>query len=174
MNPLSKILAALLALALAWGVWGEIRVANARADEAKAVAALKSYKAEISEAARKAEAKARAEEARIAREHLEALNHAHAQALAVAADRDRARDASRRLRDELAALRASLGAKNPAPAPGGDATDPPASVLADLLGRCSERREELARYADDARLAGETCQRAYRALNPITTSEPRP
>ena len=41
-------------------------------------------------------------------------------------------------------------------------------VLTELFGRCSERRAELARYADDARTAGQTCQRAYDALTETT------
>lgn len=164
--PTARMLAVLLLAALAWGTVGEIRVSRAEAATAKAVAQLNAERAQVAEAARAAEAKARAEEMRINHAHTEALNAAHTQSLAIARDRDRAASAVRSLREQLAAIRDGQPAQDPAAAPGCPAAGPTAAMLADLLGRCSERRDELARYADDARLAGQTCERAYSALIP--------
>lgn len=45
-----------------------------------------------------------------------------------------------------------------------EAADARARVLADLLGRASERADELAEQADGARIAGQLCVSAYDAL----------
>jgi len=85
---------------------------------------------------------------------------------ALAADRDRARAAEHRLRDQLATLvnryRADRApGTNPAAAehqpPAGDAI----GVLADVLGRADQRAGELADFADRAHAAGLACERDY-------------
>lgn len=70
------------------------------------------------------------------------------------------------LRDELADLasRARAAAADPTAAAEREAAAQSAAVLADLLGQCSERRRELAAFADAAHIAGSTCQRSYEAL----------
>ncbi|WP_122518145.1 DUF2514 domain-containing protein [Pseudomonas viridiflava] len=40
-----------------------------------------------------------------------------------------------------------------------------AMVLSDLLGRADARARDLAKYADSARIAGQTCQAAYDSLS---------
>lgn len=47
------------------------------------------------------------------------------------------------------------------------------TVLADMLGQCSERRRELASYADAAAGAGQACEQSYDALTPPKL-EPKP
>lgn len=163
----TRLLGILLALALGWGVFAEIRVARADAARADAVATLERERAEAAESARAAEQKERAKEARIAREHLEAINAAHEKSLALARDRDRAAATARSLRDELVAIRAGVQTgPDPGTAEERAATRQAVAMLADLLGRCSDRRAELARYADEARIAGELCVGAYDSLNP--------
>jgi hypothetical protein len=53
---------------------------------------------------------------------------------------------------------------DPASAACCSAADDRARVLADLLGRASERADELAGAADSARIAGQLCTAAYDAL----------
>lgn len=70
------------------------------------------------------------------------------------------------LLDELADLagRARAAAADPSAAAEREAAAQATAVLADLLGQCSERRRELAAFADAAHIAGNTCQRSYEAL----------
>jgi len=86
----------------------------------------------------------------------------------IAADRDRARAAEHRLRDQLATLVQRYRADgtpgaNPAAAghqpPAGDAI----GVLADVLGRADQRAGILADAADRAHAAGLACERDYDA-----------
>lgn len=88
------------------------------------------------------------------------------QAAEAAADRTRTeRDG---LRSDLAAFVARAAAPDPAPDPAAPGQCPPAApavaVLARLLDRSADEREELARFADRAWIAGEACQRSYDAL----------
>lgn len=80
----------------------------------------------------------------------------------------RAADADRSLRGELARLaaRSRAAAADPSATGASQAAAEAGAVLADLLGQCSSRRQELAEYADSARIAGEACQRSYEALTP--------
>lgn len=109
-----------------------------------------------------AQALARATEQRrwAAREGV--INDAKTQAAAAAADADRARAAAERLREQVARLRAGPG--DPAAAGGGQAAADPIGVLAVVLGELDDRAGTLARYADDARIAGLACERAYESL----------
>jgi len=84
------------------------------------------------------------------------------------ADRDRARAAERRLREQLATITSryrtldATGADStPAgkQSPAGDAI----GVLADVLGRADQRAGELADFADRAHAAGLSCERDYDA-----------
>lgn len=150
------VLAWVLVAVLAWGGWQRWQVIR-QADELRTVAA----QVEAANAA----ARASTETARratalqeIVDEQTRKLDQARADAAAAAA-------AGQRLRAQLAAYRRAAGQDSAATAIR-SATDTAASVLADVLGRCSERREELARYADAAREAGATCERAYGALTP--------
>lgn len=95
--------------------------------------------------------------------HAEVLRTQEARAAA-----GRAAAAHDSLRDELADLagRARAAAADPAAAAEREAASQAAAVLADLLGQCSERRRELAAFADAAHIAGDTCRRSYEALSP--------
>lgn len=88
-----------------------------------------------------------------------------AQNLAAAARRDAAAaaDLAGRLRQHITRLAAATAA-DPAPAGPGDAAAGPGLVFADVLGRADARLRALAEYADQARIAGLTCQRAYEAV----------
>lgn len=112
------------------------------------------------EAIEAAEAQVRRNE--IGKQHQEIIDVARQQASNAALDRDVAIAASVRLRKQLAAYvhagRAASAAEGSPPA--GD----PIGVLADVLGRADQRAGELAEYADSARNAGITCERAYTAL----------
>ena len=85
---------------------------------------------------------------------------------ALAADRDRARAAEHRLRDQLATLVQRYRADGtPSANPAAAGQQPPAGdaigVLADVLGRADQRAGELADFADRAHAAGLACERDY-------------
>ena len=87
---------------------------------------------------------------------------------ALAADRDRARAAEHRLRDQLATLVQRYRADGtPSANPAAAGHQPPAGdaigVLADVLGRADQRAGELADFADRAHAAGLSCERDYDA-----------
>lgn len=87
---------------------------------------------------------------------------------AIAADRDRARAAEHRLRDQLATLVQRYRADGtPSANPAAAGQQPPAGdaigVLADVLGRADQRAGELADFADRAHAAGLACERDYDA-----------
>ncbi len=85
---------------------------------------------------------------------------------AIAADRDRARAAEHRLRDQLATLVQRYRADGtPSANPAAAGQQPPAGdaigVLADMLGRADQRAGILADAADRAHAAGLACERDY-------------
>lgn len=91
------------------------------------------------------------------------------------ADRDRARAAERRLREQLATITSryrtldATGADStPAgkQSPAGDAI----GVLADVLGRADQRAGELADFADRAHAAGLACERDYDSAREAVTA----
>lgn len=151
--------ALLLAVLVAVWQWREATAADGRARIANGAA-------RAAQQAQRDEAKARGVERARADKLQEALNEAHTKRLAAEADARRAAVADVGLRGELARLaaRARAAAQDPAAAAEREAALAAVPVLTELLGRCSERRTELARYADDARLAGRLCERAYDAL----------
>jgi Conserved hypothetical protein len=91
---------------------------------------------------------------------------------AAAKDRDQALADARtagavaeQLRVRVAQLAAATrAAGNPAAPSGSQAAGDPLDVLTDVLSRADARAGELAEYADRARIAGQTCERAYDAL----------
>lgn len=88
--------------------------------------------------------------------------------VSIAADRDRARAAEQRLRDQLATLVNRYRAdRAPSANPAAAGQQPPAGdaigVLADVLGRADQRAGELADFADRAHAAGLACERDYDA-----------
>ena len=93
---------------------------------------------------------------------------------ALAADRDRARAAEHRLRDQLATLVQRYRADGtPSANPAAAGQQPPAGdaigVLADVLGRADQRAGELADFADRAHAAGLACERDYDAARAALT-----
>lgn len=74
-----------------------------------------------------------------------------------------------RLRGQLDAFIAAVrrrAAEDPALTGRGEAAGPALDLLAELFRRADARAGELARYADNARIAGLACERSYDALSP--------
>lgn len=98
---------------------------------------------------------------------LEELQHASDEDRArLAADAARARAAADGLRKQLADYAAAWrdAGRSASAAGNGQAAGDPIGVLAELLGRIDERAGVLAQVADDARAAGQQCERSYDAL----------
>lgn len=123
--------------------------------------------ADLHRAGREAVEQARAEEQRRV-EALQGVIDETEQKLARArADADAAADVGQRLRAQLSATLAgscrSAGG-NPGAAGAGQATDATLDLLADVQRRLDEASDGIARHADEARAAGQACERSYRAL----------
>jgi hypothetical protein len=149
---------ALAALA-AWGGFHRWQAIDARRDfqEAKAAA--------VAEQAASAAAAAR-ETARRFQTVQEAADAATLQGQRDRAAAAGAAAAADRLRARIAAVEAAGRAADP-PASGGSAPAGEATrMLSDVLGQCVDRVRRLADYADQARTAGQACERSYDALTP--------
>lgn len=167
--PATRLALALLALLVlfAFGAWCGYgwRDRTARAELRECQQAATDVTVAMLTAARKAEADYRAQEAQIAEKHQEALYAANLDATAARADAARVRAALERLRIAAAdAARRGGAAPSAAPAASGPPAGPAADLPADVLGRIGEAAGELAAAADDARIAGTACQRAYDAV----------
>lgn len=68
------------------------------------------------------------------------------------------------LRDELAQTRDHIAGLDWQLASSRETARATVAMLTELLGQCSERRAELARFADEAASAGRLCERSYDAL----------
>lgn len=124
---------------------------------------LAGVRAEWSEAARKAEARARSEEQR-RQTAIEGIRRdAQDKIAAVAADAAAADDAASRLRARVAQL-SRRPASCAGAADGGEATDPARDLLAVMLSRIDEASGGVAEFADRSRAAGLTCQVSYEAV----------
>lgn len=159
---------ALLLALLGWQ-WGRAEHAGRQADAFKNERDVVTSQLSAERAARAQDAAERRTElvwAKRLQENLDAERIARHQ---VETDARRAAVADSSLRGELARLasRARAAGQDSAVAGEREAALSAIPVLTELLGRCSERRTELARYADDARVAGQVCQRAYDALMPL-------
>jgi septal ring factor EnvC (AmiA/AmiB activator) len=108
---------------------------------------------------------ARSEERRRVGQLQETVKRANDQATAARADARRAAAASDRLREHARELAARCSAARD---PGATDRSPPAAAAGDLLAELLERVDaaagELARHADQARIAGAACERAYDSL----------
>jgi len=164
-------MAACGALAVAVGVQS-CRLSDEQREHAETREAHTQMVAAQSEAARQAEADARAEEQRRTAEVQKAADEAEKARLTAEADAAAARDAGGRLRAQLATLaaRCRAGAGNPDAAKPGAPADPTERMFADVQRRLDETAERIARHADAARAAGATCERAYDSL----TAKPTP
>lgn len=163
MTSLAIRVAVLLALlASYWGVYQHGRSVE-RAEAATATAKRDSGDrlAEII-----GERGARQEEQRRAQAQEEARAHAQEQRTTADAGAAGADAAGQRLRDEAGKLAATVscpGTDSAAIARGQAATRA-AMVLSDLLARADTRAGELAKAYDQARIAGQLCERSYNAL----------
>ena len=116
-----------------------------------------------------AEKQYRDEEKRKADLLLENLNESHTKLLKAQADAAAARGSSDRLQKRVAALLAAGAANSSAvcpAAPGGPTANASGDLLADMFRRLDEAAGTIGEYADRARVAGETCQRAN---SPVST-----
>lgn len=89
---------------------------------------------------------------------------AHKAAAAARTDAAGQRAAAERLRKRAERMVADAVARNPALADGGPAAGATFDLLAHVLSRAIDAAGQLAEYADSARIAGLTCERAYDAL----------
>lgn len=123
--------------------------------------------AQHAEAARKAEADARAEETRRQAIVDKEASDAQARIVQLEADAASARDSAERLRAAVAAAvsGARKGAKPAEPSPGKPGADT-LDVLSLVLARSDADAGELGLYADRLRSAGLACERAYSGLQP--------
>tara|TARA_R110002049_G_scaffold83938_11_gene213704 strand:- start:1972 stop:2520 length:549 start_codon:yes stop_codon:yes gene_type:complete len=96
----------------------------------------------------------------IADETAQALTRARADGAAAVA-------VSQRLRERITALVSATGrcAGDSAAAEPGTATRTTGDLLADVQRRLDQATDEVARHADDARIAGRACERSYNALS---------
>ncbi|WP_162270310.1 DUF2514 family protein [Bordetella ansorpii] len=157
-------IAALIAGAGAWTAqqwrW-DARMARVERDQAE-------YRDQQAKATIAAVEAARDEEQRRTAAVERERNDAQQRAAAAAADADAATVASRRLRQRIDALVADAVARNSAVADGGPSAGAPIDMLAHVLGQAIDTAGELAEYADRARNAGLTCERAYDAVRAAT------
>lgn len=109
-------------------------------------------------------AKALAEVARITHRIQEAQDAEHFKRKDAEAAARRSAAAAVSLRDELAATRQHVAGLDWEITSSRETARATVSVLTQLLGQCSERRRELARFADEAASAGRLCERAADAL----------
>lgn len=148
-----------LAALLAWGSWNRHQARSVRAefDQAKAAAAAE-------RAASQAEAAT--EHARRVRVQMEAVDAANLKAAALQRSLAASADAGRRLREELAAQQAKLCTGDPAVAGSREAAAAAADLHADVRRRLDEAADGIARFAEDAAIAGQACVESYGALKP--------
>ncbi len=150
-----------LALVAAWGLWQQSRAERAHADAM----------AQAAETARLREEAlhgALIEQTRRLRA-AEEVNRVASNNLAVARRDAAAADAARAgVLDHVAELEARAAAGDSCTAADRQAAGAAARMLADLQRRADERAGILAAYADEARIAGEACERAYDSLKEPT------
>lgn len=136
-----------------------------RVQVAETSAEYQRYKATTEEKARKASEDARTEEQRRRAEQDKVVADAKKQAQSALAAASAARTAGERLRDQLAALRGQA-CGNPTASPGSETAAATEGVLADVQRRLDAAADGIALHADQSRIAGLACERAYRALTP--------
>lgn len=172
MNPLA-ILGALarvpwwgwaIAALLAWGGWKAWRLQSVSATftAAKSSAALERAEA-VATKQREVNGQLKAIK--------EASDAAHLQAQRERAAADRLGRTAEQLRDELAAVRAAARPADPEAARQCQAALEALDLHADVQGRIERAARAIAAFADDAHLAGITCERSADALTNPTTTE---
>ncbi len=147
----------LVAACLAWGAFQRHRALSAgrelqQAQAAAAADEARALRASITETERRLSA------------HQEIASAAQSVADRNARDAAGARAAADRVRRAAAAIAASAASVSASAPSGCPAAGADATLLAELLGRATERAVEMAAAADAARAAGIACERAYEAL----------
>lgn len=145
-----------------------VRIADKKAALSEAIAATANLKTEYAQAAQKAEAEARAEEARRTEATKQVISDAQSQtAVAQTAALDAARAADG-LRGRVAALIASSRASATNPGAAGRGPGQQGADALDVLGRVLSESDEaagvVAAYADRLRIAGQACEAQYDSL----------
>lgn len=154
----------LLALLAVAGVQ-QLRVAGAQVQSAGAVSALADYITEVSERDRKATLAALQETKRRMAAVDEVQKHAQEQLETARADAANAGSALERLKLRLeAAEQRSRDAGNTITAQLSQAAEADSRVRTELLGRLGALAQLYAGVADESRVAGHACERAYDAL----------
>jgi hypothetical protein len=146
-----------LAAALLWGGWQHRRAERAGAE-------LLRQAAETAKLREQALHAALIETTRRQRAVEEVSRDASEKLAAARRDAAGAARAAAGLRDHVAELAARAAAVDSCTADSRAAAAAAAGVLAELQRRADERAGILARYADEARTAGEACERAYDTL----------
>lgn len=163
MSPWVGLAAGLVLVVSHWGAYEHGRsVEQAQAGQASAQRDSGDRLAEVI-----GERGARQQEHQRARAQEEARAHGHDERSIASADAAGADAAGRRLRDDGANFAAAVSCPgtDTAAIAGGQAATRAAMVLSDLLARTDARAGELAKAYDQARIAGEQCQREYDALS---------
>lgn len=111
-----------------------------------------------------ARGKALAEAARITHRIQEAQDAEHIKRKDAEAAARRSVAAAISLRAELDATREHVAGLDWELASSRETARATVAVLTDLLGQCSERRRELAQFADEAAAAGRLCERSFDAV----------
>lgn len=141
------------------------RLHTAEAGEAKAIATHATYIASAASAELVQSEKNRGIEAQRDRDTKEAANEAQRMSIHARDDHAAADVAHDRLSDRAAAVaRGCQAAPDPVAAAGSAPASGAGLLLADVLRKSDERTGQLASYADQARIAGLTCERAFDAL----------
>lgn len=147
----------LVVVAVSWGAWQRHQVKSIEGKRTK----------EIVQAAADRETKLIAdaqETARRLQTQKGIANAAQIKSKKDAADAAVARAAADELRARLAAIAANAGSGDPSAPNGGAAAQAGVGMLADVLGKCTQRVQRLAEIADASRTAGAACEEAYDSL----------
>lgn len=159
---ISLFISAMLGAAAAF--WVASAVVGAERD--KVVAEFAQYRANTLDSVRQQVEAAREDERRTQIQLSKELENAHQSLTAARAAADDARSALDRLRARARAVAAGgqCPAQHPAAAASGPAAGDPAGLLADLLVEAAAEARRYAEIADNARIAGQLCERSYDAL----------
>lgn len=165
---LAPVLAVCLVAALALAGYQTKQAADARKLTAEVNAAFAAYRGTVEKREAEREAQARTDELRTWSKQQEAQNAHYLQIRAAQAGLARARAAAVSLRERADALAAEArcAPSDPPAADGGPATNAAADLLAAMLRRVDDAAGTIGEYADQARAAGQLCERTYDALSP--------
>lgn len=95
----------------------------------------------------------------------EVVNHARQETIQARSDAVLATDAATRLRNHIRTLRCSPTSDHPPATSGSQTTSTAADLLDNVQRRSDDAADAIARYADESRIAGQACVRAYESLS---------